>query len=99
MPWIKAVVALVPTDVVSEGWGLGVSPGQRTSFAWQGNAVPFVPYEDSDKEFAGFATGADVKIRRPQDAGRAANPDRVAAARIPVEDIAAPVLVAGGHDD
>lgn len=40
-----------------------------------------------------------MKIRCPQDAGRAANPDRVAAARIPVEDIAAPVLVAGGHDD
>ena len=43
MPWIKALVALVPTDVVWEGWGLGVSPGQRTTFAWQGNALPFVP--------------------------------------------------------
>ena len=99
MAWIKAVVALAPTDVVWEGWGPGVAPGQRAGFAWQGNALPFVPYKDFDKEFAGFATGADVKIRRPQDAGRAANPDRMAAARIPVEDIAAPVLVAGGHDD
>ena len=99
MAWIKAVVAIVPSDVVWEGWGPGVESGQRAGFAWQGKPYDFVPYKDFDKEFAGFATGADVKIRRPQDAGRAANPGRVPAARIRVEDIAAPVLVAGGHDD
>ena len=99
MPWIKAVVAVVPTDVVWEGWGQGVASGQRSSFSWKGAPLPFVPYKDFEKEFAGFGTGADVKIRRPQDAGRAANPDRVPAARIPVEDIAVPVLLAGGHDD
>lgn len=99
MPWIKSVLAIVPSDVVWEGWGEGVKPGERSSFAWQGQPLPFVPYKDFDKEFAGFATGADVKIRRPQDAGRAANPERVAPARIRVEDIAAPVMVVGGHDD
>jgi acetyl esterase/lipase len=99
MPWIKAVVAIVPTDVVWEGWGPGVAAGSRSSFAYKGEALPFVPYLDFDKEFAGFATGADVKIRRPQDKGRAANPARVPAARIPVDRIAAPVLVAGAHDD
>lgn len=99
MPWIKAVVAIVPTDVVWEGWGPGIAVGQRSGFAWKGQPLPFVPYQDFDKEFAGFATGADVKIRRPQDAGRAAHPERVAPARIPVETIAAPVLVAGAHDD
>jgi dienelactone hydrolase len=99
MPWIKAVVALVPSDVVWEGWGQGVAAGQRSSFAWKGQPLPFVPYKDFDKELAGFATGAEVRIRRPQDAGRAAHPDRVAPARIPVETITAPVLVAGGHDD
>jgi dienelactone hydrolase len=99
MPWIRAVVAIVPSDVVWEGWGPGVASGQRASFAWQGQPLAFVPYKDFDKELAGFATGAEVKIRRPQDAGRAANPSRVPAARIRVEDIAAPVLVAGGHDD
>jgi len=99
MPWIRAIVAVVPSDVVWEGWGPGVVPGTRSSFAWQGEPFPFVPYKDFDKEFAGFQTGAEVKIRRPQDAGRAANPGRVPAARIPVERIAAPVLVIGGHDD
>lgn len=99
MPWIKAVVAIVPSDVVWEGWGPGVAAGQRAGFAWKGQPYDFVPYKDFDKELAGFATGAEVKIRRPQDAGRAANPSRVLAARIRVEDITAPVLVAGGHDD
>ena len=99
MPWIKTIVAIVPTDVVWEGWGPGVAPGTRSSFAWQGQPLPFVPYKDFEKEFAGFTTGADVKIRRPQDQGRAAHPGRVPAARIPVEDIAAPLLVAGAHDD
>jgi dienelactone hydrolase len=99
MPWIRAIVAVVPTDVVWEGWGPGVVPGTRSGFAWQGEPFPFVPYKDFDQELAGFQTGADVKIRRPQDAGRAAHPGRVPAARIPVERIAAPVLVIGGHDD
>ena len=99
LPWIKAVVAMVPSDVVWEGWGPGIAPGTRSGFAWQGKPLPFVPYKDFDKEFEGFATGADVKIRRPQDNGRADNPERVLPARIPVENIAAPVFVAGGHDD
>jgi BAAT / Acyl-CoA thioester hydrolase C terminal/Acyl-CoA thioester hydrolase/BAAT N-terminal region len=99
MPWIKTVVAVVPSDVVWEGWGPDIAPGQRAGFAWKGEALPFVPYLDFDKETAGFATGAEVKIRRPQDKGRAANPDRAIAARIRVEDIAAPVLVMGAHDD
>lgn len=99
MPWIRAIVAVVPSDVVWEGWGPGVVPGTRSGFAWQGEPFPFVPYKDFDKELAGFQTGAEVKIRRPQDAGRAANPGRVPAARIPVERIAAPLLVIGGHDD
>jgi dienelactone hydrolase len=99
MPWIKSVVAMVPSDVVWEGWGDGVASGQRASFAWKGQPYAFVPYQDFDKEFAGFATGADVKVRRPQDKGRAAHPGRVPAARIRVEDIKAPVMVVGAHDD
>ena len=99
MPWIMAVVAIVPSDVVWEGWGPGVEPGKRSSFSWQGKPLAFVPYQDFEQELAGFATGADVRFRRPQDKGRAANPGRVTAARIAVQDIAAPVLVAGADDD
>lgn len=99
MPWIRAIAAIVPSDVVWEGWGEGTTPGQVSSFAWQGRPLPFVPYKGMAEEFAKFATGGPVRLRLPQDAGRAAHPERVEAARIRVEDIEAPVLVAGGHDD
>lgn len=99
MGWPKSVVALVPSDVVWEGWGPGVEPGRRSSFAWRGEPLPFVPYVDFAAEFRGFQTGEPVIVRRPQDKGRAAHPERVAAARIPVERYAGPLLVAGSHDD
>jgi len=99
LAWPKAVVAIVPSDVVWEGWGQGVAPGQRPSFTWQGQPLPFVPYVDFGKEFMGFQTGQPVIIRRPQDKGRAAHPQRVAAARIAVENYAGPLMVAGSHGD
>ena len=99
MPWLKTAVAIVPSDVVWEGWGEGVEGGQRASFAWQGKPLPFVPYVDFDKESMGFQTGEPVLIRRPQDKGRAAYPERVAAARIPIENYAGPLMVVGSHDD
>lgn len=99
MNWPRSVVAIVPSDVVWEGWGEGIEPGRRSSFAWQGQPLPFVPYAGLADEMRGFQTGTPVRIRRPHDQGRAAHPDRVAAARIPVERYAGPLLVAGGHDD
>ncbi len=98
-PWIKSVVASVPSDVVWEGWGLGTKPGQRSSFSLAGKPLPFVPYKDFMEEFMGFQTGADVKIRRPQDKGRAANPAAAVLARIPVEKFTGPLMVIGGQDD
>jgi dienelactone hydrolase len=99
LPWITAVVAVVPTDVVWEGWGPGVEPGKRSSFSLRGKPLPFVPYVDFAEEFTGFQAGEPVRMRRFQDKGRAANPAAAVAARIPVERIKAPVLVVGGHDD
>jgi dienelactone hydrolase len=99
MPWLKSVVAIVPSDVVWEGWGPGVEPGKRSSYAWKGTPLAFVPYVDFDKEFMGFQTGQPIIIRRPQDKGRAANPDRVPAARIPVETYAGPMMIVGSHGD
>lgn len=101
MPWIKAIAAIVPSDVVWEGWGPTPGPtGVRSSFAWQGQPYAFLAYQDFAAEMAGFATGQPVKLRRPMDKGRAAaSPEQLAQARIPVERIAAPVLVAGGNDD
>jgi dienelactone hydrolase len=47
----------------------------------------------------GFQTGDDVRIRRPQDKGRAANAAAAVAARIPAERIKAPVMVIAGQED
>jgi len=98
-PWLKAVAAIVPSDVVWEGWGDAVAPDSRSSFSWNGADLPWVPYQGFAEEFAGFQTGRPVIVRRPQDAGRAAHPERVPAARIPVEAFRGPVLLAGADGD
>ncbi|MAW89791.1 MAG: dienelactone hydrolase [Altererythrobacter sp.] len=95
-----AVAAIVPSDVVWEGWGPNAKPGEVSSFSWQGSPLPFVPYLGMEEEFKKYAIpGAKVRLRTPQDAGRRANPDRVVDARIRVENIDEPVLVAGGDQD
>lgn len=101
MPWIRAVAAIVPSDVVWEGWGQAPgAPATGPSFAWQGEPLAFVPYKDFAAEFAGMAQGQPAEIRRPHDKGRAAaSPEQIERARIPVERIAVPVLVAGADDD
>jgi dienelactone hydrolase len=97
--WITSVVAIAPTDVVWEGWGPGVEPGTRSSFAFDGKPLPFVPYREFAEELAGFRTGREVKMRRFQDKGRAADPAAAVKARIEVEKFRGPLLVIGGHDD
>jgi dienelactone hydrolase len=97
--WITSAVAVVPSDVVWEGWGPGVEPGTRSSFALNGKPLPFVPYLEFAQELDGFRTGRDVRMRRFQDKGRAANPAAAVKARIEVEKFRGPLLVIGGHDD
>jgi dienelactone hydrolase len=97
--WITSVVANVPSDVVWEGWGPGVEPGTRSSFSLDGKPLPFVPYTGFTEEFDGYRTGRDVKMRRFQDRGRAANPAAAVKARIEVEKFRGPLMVVGGHDD
>ena len=63
-----AVAAIVPSDVVWEGWGPNAKPGEVSSFSWQGEAVPFVPYLGMEEEFAKYAIpGAKVRLRTPQN--------------------------------
>lgn len=97
--WLRGVVASVPSDVVWEGWGPGVAAGRRSTFSLAGEPLPFVPLVGYDDEVAGAARGEPVVVRRAFDRGRAARPDLALAARIPVERIAAPLLVIAGHDD
>lgn len=97
MPWVRATAAIVPSDVVWEGWGRAGPP--VASFAWQGAGFDFMPYEGMASEIGGYATGAEVRLLRPHVAGRARNPERAQAASIPVESIAGALLVAGSMDD
>jgi dienelactone hydrolase len=100
LPWVTAVVAIVPSDVVWEGWGvMTAAPGTRSSFAWRGAPLPFVPYHDMAAELAHFQTGQPVNLRRVQDQGRAEHPDAAQKARIPVEQFRGALLVAGGGAD
>lgn len=97
--WPSLVVAVVPTDVVWEGWGESVEEGRHPSFSLLGKPLPFVPYRNAPTELKGFQTGDPVRFRRPSEQGRTAHPGAAVKARIPVERIKAPVLVLGGHDD
>ncbi|WP_298304367.1 acyl-CoA thioester hydrolase/BAAT C-terminal domain-containing protein [uncultured Erythrobacter sp.] len=94
-----AIAAIVPTDVVWEGWG--TADGSRpSSFSWRGEALPFVQYQGMTEEFTN-PTGPNgrPRLRLPHDKGRTANPEQAVAARIAVEAIDEPVLVAGGDAD
>ena len=95
--WIDAVVAVVPTDVVWEGWGRPGTP--FSSFSFGGAPLPFVPYDDIQREFAKYGTGGRADLRRAHTDGRAKNPARAIQARISIERFAGPLLVVGGGKD
>ena len=68
-------------------------------FSLRGKPLPFVPAVGYDEEARGYERNVPVVIRRVFERGRAANPDRAATARIPVERIGVPVMVIGAYDD
>ncbi len=95
-----AIAAIVPSDVVWEGWGPDTTAGEVSSFSWEGEPLPFVPYQGMGEAFALAAqTGERARLRVPHDRGRNANPNRAVEARIAVELIDEPVFVAGGDAD
>ncbi|MEL7447834.1 MAG: acyl-CoA thioester hydrolase/BAAT C-terminal domain-containing protein [Pseudomonadota bacterium] len=94
-----AVAAIVPSDVIWEGWGVGTTAGQSSSFAWDGEPLAFVPYLEMGRVFAPPSDGKRVAMRVPHAEGRLAHPDAVAPARIRVEDIDEPVFLLGGGQD
>ena len=99
LPGVRAVAAIVPSDVIWEGWGAGGDAGTVSSFAWQGSALPFVPYDRIERSFPPTPEDKRVALSVPHAEGRERYADRVDAARIPVEDIDAAVLVVGGGQD
>jgi poly(3-hydroxybutyrate) depolymerase len=87
-PWIDAVVAIVPSDVVLEGFGSGkVERTGKSSFALRGRPLEFVP------------TGPTGRGKATKQTGRWAHPSRAAAARIQIERFNGLLLVAGGAND
>ena len=85
-PWIKGVVAVSPTDVVWEGWGVPAADYESTScFSWQGVSLPYTPRVDAGSTFENHVRG------------RAAHPREAELARIPVEQYRQPLLLVGGE--
>ncbi|MDR7296212.1 dienelactone hydrolase [Pelomonas aquatica] len=99
LPWVSAVVANVPSDVVWDGWGPGVPLGRRSTFSVAGRPLPFVSLVGYEEELQGFERNEPVMLRRAFERGRAARPDLAAQARVPVERIRVPVMVIGAYDD
>ena len=95
--WIKAVAAIAASDVVWEGWGRRGPPA--SSFAFEGQPLAFQPYVGMDAELAKAAKGQAMDLRKVTDGGRKAFPERVPAARIPIERYRGALLVAGGGRD
>lgn len=86
--WLDAVAAIVPSDVVWEGFGSGTLERTGTpSFALKGKPLPFVPY------------GEPGRLRNSKESGRWQNPQAAAEARIPIERYQGLLLVAGGEQD
>lgn len=86
--WLDAVAAIVPSDVLWEGFGSGsVEATGSPSFSLDGRPLPFVPY------------GGPGRRRDAKDMGRWRFPARAAVARIPIERFRGLLLVAGGGRD
>ena len=86
--WVDAVVAIVPSDVVWEGFGYGgVVRTGTSSFSLRGKPLPFVPYADSGR------------TTPEKQTGRWKHPERAANARIRIERFEGHLLVAGGEQD
>lgn len=105
-PWIDAVVACVPTDVIWEGYGSADErnraenrtplPPVASSWSWRGRPLPYVPLrpfnwrEDANRYF-------DNTER--YELSRRDHPERAVAAAIPVERSRATFLFLGGGRD
>lgn len=97
-PWIDAVVAYAPSDLVWEGWGMEVveAEGTRSSFSLGGKPLAFMPYRGFVE---GLLAGPKADLRAIHENGRAGNPGREAAARIPIEAYRGPLMLIAGDDD
>lgn len=98
-PWIRATAAIVPTDVVTVGWG-GSDGIERSPLSLRGKALAFVPAPALPRVLKRLnASLPGETMRDAYEAGRLANPVAAARARIPVERFRGALLVAGAEED
>ena len=103
-PWVRAVVACAPSDVVWEGYGFGntrnsppvAKPSVASSWSWDGEPLPYVALRPSLPPAQRNYFDNTERYER----SRADDPARAAAAAIPLENTRAHVLLlAGGRDE
>jgi dienelactone hydrolase len=96
--FVSSVVAYTPSDLVWEGWGLEMveAEGTRSSFSFDGSALPFMPYRGF---VDGLLQGPTADLRAIHENGRADHPEKEAAARIPVDRYGGPLLLITGERD
>jgi dienelactone hydrolase len=94
--WIKSVVAIVPSDIVWEGYGGNSGQGTASSsWSWGGKALPFMPLFQFDPKQEGLYRTNTERYER----SRTYYADKVAAARIPVEMMKARLLLLASDRD
>jgi acetyl esterase/lipase len=93
---IRAVAGLSPSSVVWANVGPGADGVHRSAWSEKGISLPFVPYDD---EWVPVSTGGQPVYRGLYEQSLRTFGDRVDKARIPVEHIAARVLLTAGGDD
>ena len=101
LPWIDAVAACVPTDVVWQGYGIGDGrnrsnpfgepPELYSSFSWEGQPLPYIPLEGDRRP---YHSNTDFYEAKRVEAGQVAE-----AAAIAVEQSSASFLWLGGGRD
>lgn len=96
--WIASVVAYAPSDLAWEGWGLETveAPGVHSSFSFEGEPLPFMPYRDF---FSALDQGPNAALRPIHENGRADHPEKEEVARIPVELFDGALMLVAGEQD
>lgn len=94
--WITSVVAVVPSDVVWEGYAEGGGKG-TTSSSWSvgGKPFPFVPLFPVEPRQEGLYRTNTERYER----SRLFHGDKVASTRIPIEDAKARILLLASDRD
>lgn len=90
--WVKAVVAVVPTDVVWEGYPTPERKGRESTWSYRGEPLPYIPLYDPEPDR--YRTNTERYERSRND-----RPEAAKAAVIPLEKTRARVLLLAGDRD